>query len=94
MDLNKKLTLLGFEMLYSTYIFSILPLPIFLMRTLPSKFSKSKPPSDLDKIKDEHSEKPSFVNDLLQKLWFWELRQIEAGKKIAFGGSCLVVAKK
>jgi SAM-dependent methyltransferase len=93
-EMEQKLTSLGFDMLYSTYIFSILPLPIFLMRTLPSKFLKTKSPSDLDKIKDEHGEKSSLLNDLLNKLWQWELRQINAGKKIPFGGSCLLVAKK
>jgi len=93
-SISDKLRAVGFEMVYSTYIFSILPLPIFLTRSLPSKFSKSKPAYNIEKAKDAHLEKKGSMQSVLNNIWQWELSQIEKGKKIPFGGSCLIVAKK
>jgi hypothetical protein len=40
--INQKLIKNGFEIVYSSYIFSILPLTIFLIRSLPSKLGLNK----------------------------------------------------
>ncbi|OGJ54507.1 hypothetical protein A2483_01960 [Candidatus Peregrinibacteria bacterium RIFOXYC2_FULL_33_13] len=74
---------------FSTYIFSILPLPIFLFRSLPSKLKLYKG-HQINEHKEEHSKQ----NKILTKIWNWEVKRLSKGKKIPFGGSCLIVAKK
>ncbi len=89
-SLNEKLRKAGFKTEYSTYIFSILPLPVFLFRSLPSKIGIRKKPNYETNKPSEHTKDSS----LLPKVWQWEIDQIKQQKKIPVGGSCLVVAKK
>lgn len=84
----------GFEIEYATYIFSILPLPIFLFRTIPSLLRLKKKSTDLNKHKQEHTQKKGLVSSILDKIWNTELAYIKQKKKILFGSSCFVVAKK
>ena len=85
----------GFKVEYSTYFFTILPIPIFLFRSIPSKLKLTKNSYDrLSKNKKEHSTKKSIINDIMKKVWNWELSYIKKLKKLNFGGSCLVVGKK
>jgi 2-polyprenyl-3-methyl-5-hydroxy-6-metoxy-1,4-benzoquinol methylase len=93
-ELEDKLKQVGFEIAYSTYIFSLLPLPVFLFRSLPSKLGLNKNSADLEKQRNEHKANNNLVNKMLDKVWNFEIDQIKAGKTIPFGGSCLVVAKK
>lgn len=79
----------GYSIKYSTYIFSILPFPIFLTRTIPSFFGLGKSIHDEKKIKSEHN-----GANFLDRIWNKEIQMIRDGKKIPFGGSCLVVAQK
>lgn len=88
------LTKTGFEVVYSTYIFSVLPLPILLLRSLPSRLGLNKNSGELKKHKNEHSPKKGIVNSIMQKVWNWELARVKAGKKISIGGSCFIVGKK
>jgi 2-polyprenyl-3-methyl-5-hydroxy-6-metoxy-1,4-benzoquinol methylase len=84
----------GYEIIYSTYIFSILPIPVFLFRTLPSKLGLNKNSNDLDKHQNEHKENKGLVSKILDKIWAWELGQVKKNKRIPFGGSSFIVAKK
>ena len=84
----------GFEILFSSYLFSLLPLPIFFLRSLPSKLGFNKKSHDLEKYKKEHKKRGGLVDQILEKVWKWELKRIEKGKRIFFGSSCFIVAKK
>jgi 2-polyprenyl-3-methyl-5-hydroxy-6-metoxy-1,4-benzoquinol methylase len=84
----------GFAIEYSTYIFSILPLPVFLFRTLPSKLGLNKRSQDIQKHKKEHKAGNGIINSILSKIWKWELSQIEHSKKMSIGGSCFVIGRK
>ncbi|MBD01336.1 MAG: hypothetical protein CL841_08460 [Crocinitomicaceae bacterium] len=92
--LNELLKKCGFTIIQSTYIFSILPLPVFLFRSLPSKLGLNKKSNDLEKHKNEHKQKKGFLNHIMKKIWNWELSRINSNKKIPIGGSCFVVGKK
>lgn len=93
-ELCSKLEQVGFKITYSTYIFSILPLAVFLFRALPSKLGFNKNSGDLNKHKNEHQSKPGLVDSILNSIWQYEVNRISAGKSIAIGGSCFVVATK
>ncbi len=93
-ELCSKLEQVGFKITYSTYIFSILPLAVFLFRALPSKLGFNKNSGDLNKHKNEHQSKPGLLDSILNSIWQYEVNRISAGKSITIGGSCFVVATK
>ncbi len=84
----------GFEIVYASYIFSILPIPVFLFRTIPSLLRLNKKSNDLNKQKKEHTAKKGILSNFLNKIWQKELNSIKNKKRIPIGGSCFVVAKK
>lgn len=87
--LRKSLLGAGYTILYSTYIFSYLPIPIFLLRSIPSKLGWSKKKIEIKDHQRAHERMP-----MLEKVHRWELKQISKLKTIPFGGSCLLVATK
>lgn len=84
----------GFIIKYETYIFSPLPFPIFLSRSLPSKFGLNKKSSSLIKHKNEHSIEKGITKSVMN--WFLqkEIINITNKKKTAVGSSCFIIAKK
>jgi len=91
--LNKILREAGFEPVFDTYIFSVLIYPVFLLRTLPGKLGLGKNPSSKEKIQSDHKA-GGLASKLLDWIWNKELIKLTQGKRISFGGSCLVVASK
>ena len=80
-----------FDLLYVTYYFSLFVLPIYIIRTIPSKigFYKVEP----QKVKKQHSIN-SLIKQMLNKLMNNEIDRIKNNKKLPFGSSLLLVAKK
>lgn len=76
----------GFKIVKSTYIFSILPLPIFFSRVLFSKKANQKPNN-----KAHSKGMLSFMSSLV---WRAETTLFKWGIKIPFGSSCFMVLKK
>ncbi len=94
-ELHSKLREAGFETIYSTYIFSILPIPIYLFRTVPSKLGFSPNAIEYENHKKVHkAPKSNLISGLMNKVWAYELNNINKNKSINFGGSCLLVARK
>jgi SAM-dependent methyltransferase len=92
-NLKKGLSFLGYKVEYSTYFFSFLPLPIFLLRTIPSKLGWRQE-GNLETTEREHKVNQGLGRSLLEIYLSLELKLIGKQKFIPFGGSCLVVAKK
>jgi SAM-dependent methyltransferase len=82
----------NFDVVYSTYLFSFLTLPLFFIRSLPSKMGIRK------KLKtqttSEHNQGSGLLGKAMDSIWKWELGRIHQQKSIPFGTSCLIVAKK
>ncbi|MCX6272281.1 MAG: class I SAM-dependent methyltransferase [Bacteroidetes bacterium] len=91
-ELEEKLKAIGFNIEYSTYIFSVLAVAVFLFRSLPGRFGFIKNSNSLDK--KEHQSKKGFINNILSRIWKKEIQNIRNGRKIPFGGSCFFVARK
>jgi hypothetical protein len=92
--LKTKLKGIGFKIEYSTYFFSILPIPIFFFRTLPGLIGLKKTPQKVDVfLKELQPDNGIFMKFLLRILEF-ELKRIKSVRKIPFGSSCLVIARK
>ena len=91
----------GFGIEYSSYFFSLIPLPIFFIRTLTSFFHVgSKKNLDLYEknkakiYKKEHASNNKFLKNMLLLFFKWEPFFIKKHISIPFGGSIIVVAKK
>ncbi len=74
----------GFEVDYATYFFSPLPLPVFLLRSLPSRFFTLKP---------KHRAGGKTTRALMERVLRFELARIRRGSAIPFGSSCLAVGR-
>jgi 2-polyprenyl-3-methyl-5-hydroxy-6-metoxy-1,4-benzoquinol methylase len=83
----------GLEVEYASYFFAILPLPIFLFRTLPSYFSRTQQNSN-QRDRSEHAPPPHIFGKLLDALFTCETWLISKRMSIPFGGSCMLVARK
>lgn len=84
----------GFKIEFATYIFSFLPIPILLFRTLPGLFMGSRKSINIEKHKKEHSQRKGILSYVINKIMKTELHFIKQKRRIPFGGSCFVVAKK
>jgi SAM-dependent methyltransferase len=89
-SLYDEITRAGFKIEYISYCFMGLVWPIFIFRTLPSRFGLRA----VQKMnKNEHASEGlirKLINSLLKK----EIRAIRAGRSLSFGSSIVCVAKK
>ncbi len=76
---------------YGCYFFSILVLPVFLLRSVPTRLGLCASPTQA-KTKREHLIRKGILSSLIELLLRSELKLIKRGKKIPIGSSCLVVA--
>jgi SAM-dependent methyltransferase len=90
-ELEKILSKHKFEVLYSTYFFSFLYLPVFILRTIPTKIGFYN--LDLNKSKNQHLSNAT-TRKILSIMINFELNKIRRGKSIRFGSSLLIVARK
>ena len=88
---QKNLKSLGFKIEYATCLFSILPIPILFFRSLPSKLGLRKINSNRTINEFRSSDNSSF---LLKWSLNRELRILKSKKKINFGSSLFIVARK
>ena len=92
-EIKQKLDSAGFSLVFGTYIFRLLVVPIFLFRAFPyylgisaRNFSKE--------AKTAHLPKGSLFSAVIKKSFNSELTRIKKRKPSCFGGSCLLVARK
>lgn len=86
--LRQSLERAGFRPLFISKIFSPLPLPLFLCRSLPSLFGRRQMSGQ--NVSKQH--RPGG-HRLLSGIWAWELDHLGRGERIPFGTSCLAVAE-
>ncbi len=83
----------GFEVYYKTYFFSVLWVPMWLVRVIPNVMGFSQKNTRRKKQTEHLSTRP-FMAKILQLLLSWETSFIRKRKKIPFGTSCMIVAQK
>lgn len=93
-SLTKTLNESGFSVEYFTYFFAFLVLPIVLFRVIPYKMGFIKGKKTLKEREREHRIPGALAGRIVEKLLESELKNIEKLKKMDFGSSCLIVAKK
>ena len=82
----------GFEIEYLSHFFWLLPLPILLLRVLPSRLGLRRA-ADADTAGREHGAGGGLLNRILAAALAFEPRVVAAGRSIPFGGSLLCVAR-
>ncbi|NOU47899.1 MAG: class I SAM-dependent methyltransferase [Bacteroidales bacterium] len=93
-ELEEKLKAIGFSIVYSTYIFSILMVAVFLFRALPYKLGLNNKTNNPEQRKKDHESKKGIIGYVLNGIWKFEVNKIRKGKMMPFGGSCFLIAKK
>jgi len=78
----------GFRPLFLSKIFSLLPLPLFLCRTLPSLLGHRR-----QVARSYFSQHQPKGRILMERAWRWEAGRLAQGRSIPLGTSCLAVAK-
>jgi len=85
----------GLQLDYLTYFFTFLPLPIFLLRSLPYRLGVRRSSQRVvQRSRTEHRAPNGPSNSVLQALLDLEVMKIRCGRKMAIGSSCLAVARK
>ena len=93
-SLKMKLLEAEFKSVFGTHIFRFLPLPVFLLRTLPYRLGLVREGSAVKEVKRDHSQKQGLFGAMIAVSLKSEIVSIRAGKSVGFGGSCLVAARK
>lgn len=83
----------GFDVEYLTYCFWFLPLPVFVLRAMPSWLGWRKEPTKQSAVQ-EHSTKRGLTGWIVDRALSWELARIARGQTLCMGNSCLAVARK
>lgn len=81
----------GFKILYCSYFFYFLPVPIFIARSLPYKLFGNKNTKELKKEEFVTSEK---FNSIIHKLLLPEIKRVDSLKEGFWGSSLILVAEK
>jgi SAM-dependent methyltransferase len=82
----------GFSVEFCSYLFAPLVMPIFLLRSLPTRL-RLVPRDELKQFKREHSAEGGAVDRAMRRLLSLEKCAIAKRKSIPMGSSCLVVAR-
>ncbi len=93
-SLSRRLAAAGLAVEYSTYLYSILPLPIWLFRTLPSWLRLRKFDGDQRSFNKEHAAKQGLASRIVAAILGRELKRLQNKRRVWFGSSCLIVARK
>jgi SAM-dependent methyltransferase len=88
--INRKLESLGFSIVYQSYLFSYLYLPVLFIRRIPYLFVKKK----ILNTEQEHGSGGGMLNSFFKFLSKLEFSILKRGIFIPFGTSIIVVAKK
>jgi SAM-dependent methyltransferase len=91
--LTRDLNAAGFDVCFCSYFFWFLPIPLFLFRSLPSRFGMRKK-SGGEVARKEHPRPDGIRSRILDWCLSREQRRIAAGKRMRLGTSCIAVARK
>jgi SAM-dependent methyltransferase len=91
--LKRLLETSGFQVLFASYMFCFLPLPILLARTLPCRL-RLKARATQERYRAEHRPPSALAGHVLDALCRFEQRRLKARHALPFGGSCLLVASR
>jgi len=82
----------GFEVEYHSYFFTLLLVPIFVLRAIPYRLGRRQT-ADIERVAAAHN-LSSAASRAVDRILDLEGRWIARGGRLAFGSSCLLVARQ
>jgi len=92
-SISDALSRAGFNVIYGTYIFRPLPVPIFLRRSLPFRLCPDRQLSKRRIVASDHDAATGIIGWALRRILAPEIRMIAHSRRMRFGGSVLIVAE-
>lgn len=92
--LVRRLAAAGFEVEFASYFFRWLPLPIFLLRTVPHALRLTRAHAETAEVARDHLAGGGPWSRRIERWLAPEVERIAKRRPMAFGGSCLVAARK
>ena len=84
----------GFEIVFASYLFRLLPLPILLSRVLPYRIGITSRQKGSAKASRDHAVEGGMLVSMMNRVLAAEVENLKHKRPMrAFGGSCLVVAR-
>lgn len=83
----------GFKIKYKTYFFTFIPIPLFLLNSIPFRLGIMKKHNDKDYAK-RHKVSNGLISKILNMFLNYEIQKLKKLKKMYIGSSCLFVAEK
>ena len=93
-ELVGRLGAAGFEVEFATYFFRWLPLPIFLLRTVPHALRLTRPHAAAAEVARDHLAGGGPWSRRIERWLQPEVERIARRRPMAWGGSCLVAARR
>jgi hypothetical protein len=91
-SLARVLRATGFEVEYLTCFFWFLPLPVLVLRALPTWLGRSGTPS-IASARREHAKRSGLTGRLIQQLLACELEAVARRWSLPIGSSCLAIGR-
>lgn len=92
--LKETLQSAGFEVAFDTYFFHVLPMTIFFFRSLPFRLRLRSGSAKPENVSRTHGANEGIMVRAMRQILAPEANSIARGERMAFGGSCLVAARK
>ena len=92
-EIETALRTAGFEVVFASYFFRPLPLPIFVLRSLPYRMGWTRNRGAAADVRD-HVAGSALVARAIDAVFGSELRSLDCRRPMRFGASCLVAAKR
>ncbi|RME30777.1 MAG: class I SAM-dependent methyltransferase, partial [Candidatus Zixiibacteriota bacterium] len=92
--LGQKLQDAGFDVTYISYLFRFLPLPLFLLRTLPYRLGRRRQAYDVAVHAREHTGGSNWTARMFEAMLAPEIARIRKRRRMRIGTSCVVCATK
>lgn len=84
----------GFKIIYSTYFFFLLVLPILFLKSIPSTLGLKNDKKVLERMTCDHKHSSRIFDTLVENVLCSELSRIKLKKTIPFGSSIIIAAIK
>lgn len=92
-SLRRELGAAGFEVELTSYVFTLLPLPVFFLRTIPYRLGRARPFTE-DAVRQDHGSGNSISRTALDALLGAERTVFRRFGYLPFGGSVVAVGRK
>lgn len=83
----------GFTVVFSSYIFRVIPILVLFLRTLPYKLGLSQGELKAENIFRDHAVNGGTAARIINSLLHSEVKHLKNKRRMRLGGSCLIVAR-